>query len=241
MKIVSINKTNIVNLSNCTALPDTFVDVHTLTLRQLCSKLEPAEDSTAYEASWFMKHPELIFCTIPDGDATLTVYKNRFYTYTKFGYTCVIRIDFKNIEYERDELFTNTEDIPEKEFLDKPFLATLAYIGEMQWEANSEKRETYHKAFSIDGDEKEWNPSLATPCFLEMMEELECLAKRNTRLYTAVKNLSVLQQTIVVLLFFRSNTQKQIADRLQVSPQAISQALERAKKSLKKQLEDLYK
>ena len=111
----------------------------------------------------------------------------------------------------------------------------------MQWEANAEKREEYYEAFSIDGDEKEWDPSLATPCFLEVMEELECLMERNAKIHSAIKNLSTLQQTIVVLLFFKNNTQKQIADKLHVSPQAVSQALERAKKSLNLQLSDFYK
>ena len=126
MKPVNNDKQNIANSINASASPDTFIDARTLTLRQLRSRLEPTESRIAYEASWFREHPEMIFCIIPDGDVTLTVYKNRFYTYKKLGYTCVIRIDFKNIKYDRKKLFTDTDDILEEEFLDKPFLGTLA-------------------------------------------------------------------------------------------------------------------
>ena len=171
---------------------------------------------------------EMIFCIIPDGDATLTVYKNRFYTYKKWGYTCVIRIDFKNIEYDRKNLFTDIDDISEEEFLDKPFLGTLAYIGEMQWEANAEKREEYYKAFSIDGDENDWNTTLMTPCFLQVREELECLAENNTKLYEAVMKLSVAQRKVVALKFFGGMTQKKIAEVLEIAQPVVSINLKRA-------------
>ena len=213
---------------------DTFVDIQSMTLRQLRSKLNSTESSDTYEANWFEKHPEMIFCTILKGDVTLTVYKNRFYTYKKHGYTCVLHIDFQYIDYERNQLlFTDIKNISEEEFLDKPFFATLAYIGEMQWEANLEKRENYHRAFSIDGNKNDWNNLLMTPCFIQIKEELECLAEKNAELYKALMKLSSVQRKVVMLKFFGCMKQEQIAKVLNISQPVVSIHLKRALSNLK--------
>lgn len=212
-----------------------------LTLRQLRSILPSTEGVDAPPAAWFREHAEHIFCVIRDKDAVLTVYTNGFYTYGKPDYPCVMRVDgFKAIRYDRSKQFTDTADIPEEEYLDEPFVGTLMYRGDFQWEANAEKREVARRELLIDGDEKQWSGlhEFAEPGFLAELEEMEREAERNAKLYEAMEHLTQRQKQIVLLRFYKNMTQKDISDLLGVRQQSVLDVLNAALIKLRRELGD---
>ena len=206
-----------------------------MTLRQLRTLLPSTKGVPTPSKNWFREHPSEIFCSEQIGNARLTIYQNGFCTYSKRNHFCIFRVDgFNGIEYDRDKLFTDTEDIPEEMILDKPFLGTLAYIGDMQWDDNENRREENKRELLIDGDEEQWRglKEFSEPCFLETLEEKEHEFEENVQLYAMIKKLSCKQQEVIFLYYFKHLTQKAIANQLNIDQSRVSRRLESAIKKL---------
>ena len=172
----------------------------------------------------------------------LTIYHNGFCTYSKRNRICIFRVDgFNGIQYDRDKLFTDTADIPEEMILDKPFLGTLAYIGDMQWEDNAIRREEHKRELLIDGDEEQWrglseftSPSVEEE--LDVQEELEKQAETIEKLCKLIDDLSETQRNIIVSKFIKNMNQKEIAKSLHITQSSVSVTLNRALANLKNSL-----
>jgi len=210
-----------------------------LTLRQLRTLLPSTKGVPTPSKNWFRDNPSEIFCSEQVGNALLTIYHNGFCTYSKRNRFCIFRVDgFNGIEYDRDKLFTDTEDIPEEMILDKPFLGTLAYIGDMQWDSNEDRREENKRKLLIDGDEEQWRglKEFSEPCFLEELEEKEHEFKEYEQLYAAIKNLTERQKQVMFLYFYKHFTQKRIASELHISRTTVEEHIAAGIESLKKKI-----
>jgi len=213
-----------------------------MTLRQLRTLLPSTKGVTAPSENWFRENPSEIFCSEQVGNAVLTIYHNGFCTYSKRNRACIFRVDgFNGIQYDRDKLFTDIEDIPEEKILDKPFLGTLAYIGDMQWDDNADRREGDKRKLLIDGDEEQWrglseftSPSVEEE--LDVQEELEKQAETIEKLCKLIDDLSETQRNIIVSKFIKNMNQKEIAKSLHITQSSVSVTLNRALANLKNSL-----
>ena len=210
-----------------------------MTLRQLRTLLPSTKGVTAPSENWFRENPSEIFCSEQVGNAVLTIYHNGFCTYSKRNRICIFRVDGSNgIKYDRDKLFTDTADISEEMLLDKPFLGTLTYIGDMQWDDNADRREENMRKLLIDGDEEQWrglseftSPSVEEE--LDAQEELEKQAETIGKLCKLVSELSETQRKIVISKFVKNMNQKEIAKSLHITQSTVSVTLNRALANLK--------
>ncbi len=213
-----------------------------MTLRQLRTLLPSTKGVPAPSKKWFRENLSEIFCSEQVGNAMLTIYHNGFCTYSKRNRICIFRVDgFNGIQYDRDKLFTDTADIPEEMILDKPFLGTLAYIGDMQWDDNANRREEHKRELLIDGDEEQWrglseftSPSVEEE--LDAQEELEKQTETIKKLCKLIDDLSETQRKIIVSKFIKNMNQKEIAKSLHITQSSVSVTLNRALANLKNSL-----
>ena len=210
-----------------------------MTLRQLRTLLPSTKGVPAPSENWFRENPSEIFWSEQVGNAVLTIYHNGFCTYSKRNRACIFRVNgFNGIKYDRDKLFTDIEDIPEEKILDKPFLGTLTYIGDMHWDDNANRREEDKRELLIDGNEEQWRglKEFSEPCFLEEQEEKEREYDVYTKLYVAMKSLTERQKQVMFLYFYKHFTQKRIASELCISRTTVEEHLAAGIQLLKKKM-----
>ena len=106
--------------------------------------------------------------------------------------------------------------------------------------SRNEKREVRHESiYSLEAIAEGEGNELAdeTTNAEEEIIERETIAKRNERLYAAIRTLSPRQQEVIHKVYFEEKSQRAVSKELGVSEAAISIQLARAMSKLKKLLE----
>ena len=106
--------------------------------------------------------------------------------------------------------------------------------------SRNEKREVRHESiYSLEAIAEGEGNELAdeTTNAEEEIIERETIAKRNERLYAAIRTLSPRQQEVIHKVYFEEKSQRAVSKELGVSAAAISIQLARAMSKLKKLLE----
>lgn len=207
-----------------------------LTLRQLRSILPSTKGLDMPSEIWIGGHKSEILCGTDFDDSHMDVYLNGFFTYTKHGYTSILRVDgFKRLCYDSLTNPKGYEVVPEEKYIDSPYFIALSVFGETQWQRNEDKRKAYEVALVVDctADDNRWIEELSEPSFIEQREEKEREEDISKKLHAALDKLTGRQRQIVEMYFYQEMTQAEIAEVLGIRQQSVLDVLSAAVKRMR--------
>ena len=171
---------------------------------------------------------DILFVDV-NGDETITVYRNGFYTFQHGERKTVFAVDrIKTIEYRFDD--NSSTVINECDFLDNPCLVPLYITGDTRLEHNIDRIDGYWQKFALENDGTDWS------VFDESTdpEAVYLAAEQKEELREAIKSLTARQQAIIKLHYFDGMSSKKIADQYHISQRAVNKALRLCEELLKK-------
>ena len=175
---------------------------------------------------------DILFVDV-NGDETITVYRNGFYTFQHGERKTVFAVDrIKTIEYRFDD--NSSTVINECDFLDNPCLVPLYITGDTRLEHNIDRIDGYWQKFALENDGSDWS------VFDESTdpEAVYLAAEQKEKLREAIKSLTTRQQAIIKLHYFDGMSSKKIADQYHISQRAVNKALRLCEELLKKYFDE---
>ena len=175
---------------------------------------------------------DILFVDV-NGDETITVYRNGFYTFQHGERKTVFAVDrIKTIEYRFDD--NSSTVINECDFLDNPCLVPLYITGDTRLEHNIDRIDGYWQKFALENDGSDWS------VFDESTdpEAVYLAAEQKEKLREAIKSLTTRQQAIIKLHYFDGMSSKKIADQYHISQRAVNKTLRLCEELLKKYFDE---
>jgi len=175
---------------------------------------------------------EVLFVNV-NGDETITVYRNGFFTFQHGDRKTVFAVDrIKTIEYRFDD--NSSTVINECDFLDNPCLVPLYIIGDTRLEHNIGRIDGYWQEFALENDGSDWSvcDDSADPEAIYIAAEED--AFQHNRIEAAISKLPKRQQRVIRLFYFEEMSVKAISDYLDIPLSTVYSILHAAEKRFAK-------
>ena len=182
----------------------------------------------------FGKEPDLIVAKKEfENDESLTVFTNGFYTYTRNGWSTILRVDgFERIYFEVAEGRFDT--LPVEEYKDCQYSYPLGENGEWNLKRNEERRYAYHVRGSLDEILLNQKDNADPDDFVESLIEIEEKGEKIAKLYKAMDVLTEKQRRVIKLHYMTGMTVDVISKNLGLDASAIRRLIKRGLERMKK-------
>lgn len=152
----------------------------------------------------------------------ITVYENGFYTYTDGLRTTVFAVDRCLDRTDKEFIEYSGCDCTDEEWLNCSSEFVLFIFGDYRLMKNNERRER-NNTYSYDNTEKESIDLKHLPTFEEDTEFLQIISELPER-----------QRKVIYLLCCEKFNQKEIAEYMGITPQAVNKLVKKALEKMKK-------
>lgn len=152
----------------------------------------------------------------------ITVYENGFYTYTDGLRTTVFAVDRCLDRTDKEFLVYSGCDCTDEEWLNYSSEFVLFIFGDYRLMKNNERRER-NNTYSYDNTEKESTNLKHLPTFEEDTEFCQIISELPER-----------QKKVIYLLCSEKFNQKEIAEYMGITPQAVNKLFKKALEKMKK-------